>query len=395
MPPADALPVHCPASAAAAGGLVREAVAAGHGVYPAGRGTEPDPGVPRPKPGVVLDTTALVGVVDYPARDMTVTVRAGTPVADLTAVLAAENQRLPVDLGDGTLGGAVASNRSGPRRLGFGTLRDYLIGVRFLTPAGDEVSGGGRVVKNVAGYDLMKLHTGAFGTLGVLTELTFKVVPRPDDTAVVLFGLNPAALGPTLDRLHQSASRPVAVEVFSRAAAEDRRLPVAEPWVLAVGFEGKAETVAWQVETLLAELQSAPARGTVSHRGADAGPAWDAITRRPAGEGVLFGGTARPSRLADVLLSPAVAADRVSAGGLVGTFTVESSATAATAAGEQLAALRTAAGDGHVGVRRRPAGWENWRPPAGRRGDHALMLAVKTALDPTDVFNPGRLLPLA
>ena len=182
MPAAAALPVHRPASAADAGRLVREAVAAGHGVYPAGRRTEPDPGLPRPKPGIVLDTTALAGVVDYPARDMTVTVRAGTPVAELTAVLAVENQRLPVDLGDGTLGGAVAANRSGPRRLGFGTLRDYLIGVRFLTPAGDEVSAGGRVVKNVAGYDLMKLHTGAFGTLGLLTELTFKVVPRPENS---------------------------------------------------------------------------------------------------------------------------------------------------------------------------------------------------------------------
>ena len=115
---------------------------------------------------------------------------------------------------------------------------------------------------------------------------------------MVLFGLNPAALGPTLDRLHQSASRPVAVEVFNRAAAEARRLPVAEPWVLAVGFEEKAEAVAWQVETLLAELKSAPARGTVSHRGAEAGPVWDAITRRPAGDGVLFGGTspAEPPR---------------------------------------------------------------------------------------------------
>ena len=375
-----------PATAREAGELVRAATA----VRIVGRCTEP--GGHRPA-GLVLDTTALAGVVDYPARDMTVTVRAGTAVADLTVVLAGESQRLPVDLGDGTLGGAVASNRSGPRRLGFGTLRDYLIGCRFLTPDGQEAAAGGRVVKNVAGYDLMKLHAGAFGTLGLLTELTFKVVPRPEDTAVVLFGLNPAALGPTLDRLHASASRPVAVEVYNRAAAEGR-LPVAEPWVLAVGFEEKAETVGWQVETLLSELKSAPARGTVAFRGADAGLLWGAMTRRPTGDELLLAGAARPSRIADVLLSPALANDRVSASGLVGTFAVESVATTATSAGEQLLALRAAAGDGHVSVRRRPAEWDAWVPPAApSRGDHALMLAVKRALDPTDKFNPGRQWP--
>ena len=289
-------PVARPTSAAEAGEVVRAAVAAGAGVYPAGRRTEPDPGSPRPKPGTVLDTTGLAGVVDYPARDMTVTVRAGTAVAELARVLAAENQRLPMDLGDGTVGGAVAADRSGPRRFGFGTLRDYLIGCRFLTPAGDEVSAGGRVVKNVAGYDLMKLHTGAYGTLGVLTELTFKVVPRPESSAVVLFGLNPAAVGPTLDRLNATAARPVCVEVYNRAAAEGRRLPVAEPWVMAVGFEEKAVTVVWQVETLLAELAAAPVRGVVTVHDAAAAPVWDMLTRRPSADGVLLrgGGAAEP-----------------------------------------------------------------------------------------------------
>ena len=391
MSAADSLPVVRPTSAAEAGEVVRAAVAAGAGVYPVGRRTEPDPGTPLAKPGTVLDTTGLAGMVDYPARDMTVTVRAGTAAAELNRVLAAENQRLPVDLGNGTVGGAVATDRSGPRRLGYGTLRDYLIGCRFLTPAGDEVSAGGRVVKNVAGYDLMKLHAGAWGTLGVLTELTFKVVPRPESTAVVVFGLNPAAVGPTLDRLHASAARPVCVEVYNRAAAVARRLPVAEPWVVAVGFEEKAVTVTWQVETLLAELKAAPVRGTVAVRDADAGPLWDAITGRPAATGLLFRGAARPSRLVDVLLSPALDGSCVAAHGLSGGFTVESVAATATAASEQLATLRAAAGDGHVSVRRRPAGWAAWRPPtAPPRNDHALMLAVKRALDPTDVFNPGR-----
>jgi glycolate oxidase FAD binding subunit len=350
--------------------------------------------LPVPKPGIVLDTGNLSGVVDHPARDLTVTVRAGTPAEQLAAVLAAEGQRLPVDVGPGTVCGAVAENRSGPRRLGFGTLRDYLIGVRFLTPAGAEASAGGRVVKNVAGYDLMKLHTGARGTLGVLTELTFKVTPIPEAAAVVTFGLNAAAVGPTLDRLHASAARPVAVEVLNRAAAAARGLPAPadEPWVVAVGFEEKTVTVRWQVDALAAELATAPARGLTAHTGADAGPAWAALTRPNLPDGVLLVGAVRPSRLAGLLTHPALAECVVAARGLTGAFTVVSPAASVAAATELVQTLREAAGDGHVSVRRYPADWRLAPPPldAGR-GEYALMRAVKQALDPGDVFNPGRL----
>lgn len=154
------LPVRRPESVADLGELVRHAAAAGRGVYPTGTGTALDLGLPPAKPGEVVETGKLSGVVEHAARDLTITVRAGTTAAELRRVLAAEGQRLPVEFG-GTVGGAIACNRSGPRRLGFGTLRDYLIGVSFVADDGVEVKAGGRVVKNVAGYDLMKLHTGA------------------------------------------------------------------------------------------------------------------------------------------------------------------------------------------------------------------------------------------
>src|SRR6478736_2819398 len=126
---------------------------------------------------------AAGGTALYPARDMTITVQAGVTIARLRDVLKAEGQQLPVDVpfpDRATLGGAVATNASGPRRFGHGTLRDYVIGISVVDDRGEEMKGGGRVVKNVAGYDLMKLYTGSLGTLGIITQLTLKVKPRPE-----------------------------------------------------------------------------------------------------------------------------------------------------------------------------------------------------------------------
>ena len=180
-----------PTTVAELGTLVTAARSAGHGVYPAGGRTTLDAGLPPAKLGVVVDTTALNEVIDYPARDMTITAQAGITLAALQGELAAEGQWLPVDVPapeQATLGGAIALNKSGPRRYGFGTLRDFVIGISFVTDDGVEVKAGGRVVKNVAGYDLMKLQIGALGTLGVITQVTLKVKPRPEASAAVAFG---------------------------------------------------------------------------------------------------------------------------------------------------------------------------------------------------------------
>ena len=159
----------------------------GHAIYPQGGRTALDyGGVPR-RPGVAIDTTGINRLIDYPFADMTITVEAGMTLSALRAILAEQGQRVLVDAPDpdqATLGGIYATNASGPRRYAAGRPRDQIIGVSFVTSEGVVVKGGGRVVKNVAGYDFPKLLTGSMGTLGIITQLTLKVRPIPEASAI-------------------------------------------------------------------------------------------------------------------------------------------------------------------------------------------------------------------
>ena len=151
-------------------------------VVPAGLGAHLVVGGPSARVDVLLQLDRLARVVDHQAADMTVTVEAGCPLRVLEDALAARGQWLPLDpprASQTTVGGLIAANLSGPLRATQGTARDLLLGLRVVGGGGALVSGGGRVVKNVAGYDVPKLHVGALGTLGVIVEATFKVRPRP------------------------------------------------------------------------------------------------------------------------------------------------------------------------------------------------------------------------
>jgi glycolate oxidase FAD binding subunit len=394
-----------PTTVAELGSIVRDAAAQGQAVFPLGGRTMLGLGLLPSKPGVAVDLRSLNHVIDYPAPDMTITVQAGITIAKLQAILAAENQQLPVDVPmpeQATLGGAIAVNASGPRRYGYGTLRDYVIGISFINSEGHEVKAGGRVVKNVAGYDLMKLHIGALGTLGIVTQVTLKLRPQPQEQIALTLGFPATALGPILEQLHQTSTRPVLLELFNGVAINSMSLAAREflsgaPWFALIDFEENKETVLWQAERLQKEMVEAWHDGTViSKVGGPTWQLWQSFITPPALEPsqLCFKASVLPSATAAFCLRadslPYALQVRASAGngiilGQIDDLTLEQAKTMLSTS------LDAAGPEGNMVVTRCPPEWKRELPIWGKpRGDGWLMRRVKEALDPRGVFNPGR-----
>lgn len=187
---------------------IRRAAADGRSLRIRGGGSKDFYGVALE--GDVLDTRSYVGVVDYEPSELVITVRCGTPLAQVEEVLAERGQMLafePPALGpDSTIGGAVASGFSGPRRAAAGSARDFMLGARVLDASGRDLSFGGQVMKNVAGYDLSRFVTGSFGTLALITEVSLKVLPRPVAQVTLRFAVDEAR---ALDTMNRWAGQPL------------------------------------------------------------------------------------------------------------------------------------------------------------------------------------------
>jgi glycolate oxidase FAD binding subunit len=363
--------VAAPRDTAEAAALVK--AAQGLSVVIRGGGTKLEWGAPPRELDLIIDTRQLAGVVEHAAGDLITVVRAGTPMAELHGL---PGQQLALDAPPtATAGGTVAANASGPRRLRYGTARDLLIGITVVRPDGTITKAGGRVVKNVAGYDLGKLYTGAFGTLGLITECVFRLHPVPAATLFV------RAVAPP------GHAAKILTGQFAASGLEVSAAPGAEP-ELAVLLEGTPAGVRERAAAV-AELLGGEVSGTPPEW-------WDVLPWPTDGVGIKLTG-----RLSQV---PALVATAVGAGatvrGSAGTgvlyagFPTDPGAASggAVEAGRAVELLRAAAvrACGHAVVLTAPAGvretLDMWGPVHGL----ALMRRVKEQFDPGHRFAPGR-----
>jgi glycolate oxidase FAD binding subunit len=245
-------------------------------VIPAGAGTWLEMGSGRPQFDLVVSTAKMNRTLEYEPADLTATVEAGVPLAAFNRRAAEDRQFIPLDpFGDerSTIGGVIATASSGPLRCAYGTPRDWLIGVAVVHADGRITRAGGKVVKNVAGYDLCKLYAGSFGTLAVIAEASFKLRALPScEKTVVFYSRDAESLCSLVARITDSDVQPAVMELIS--PYDEAAPPLeAERFALVLKFLNEAETVDWQIEEA-AQLGSGFMHTLLGE--ADAGEFWRA-----------------------------------------------------------------------------------------------------------------------
>jgi glycolate oxidase FAD binding subunit len=374
--------VASPATPEEAAAVVRAAAEHDLAIVVRGGGSKQGWATPPRRLDLVIDTTRLAGVVEHEAGDLIAVVRAGTPAAELGPKLAAAGQQLALDLplAGATIGGTVAVNTSGPRRMQYGTIRDLLIGIQLVRPDGTLVRAGGKVVKNVAGYDLGKLLTGSYGTLGLIVECAFRLHPLPAATAVLRREVHgPPEAGRLAAAVLGAQVVPSALEVNQ---------PPSGPVEVAVLLEGVPAGVAGRADATARLLGAETTRS-------DAPPWWGQYPWQPGEVGLKL--TAALSGVSDVLAAARRSGERhgvpITVRGSAGTGVLYAGLPPAPepVAGV-LADLRKACADGggHAVVLTAPPavrdGVDMWGPIVGLD----LMRRVKLQFDQDARFAPGR-----
>lgn len=327
-----------------------------------------------------ISTAGLKRVLAYEPKDLTVSVEAGLPWAELSALLAREGQMIPLDppLDEvSTVGGVMAANLSGSRRRLFGTARDMVIGMNYSTMEGDVAESGALVVKSVAGYDIHKLLIGSFGTLAAIASVNFKVVPAPEASRTFVFSCEAldGAMG-VRERIAKSVLQPAAVDYLNPQAAQKAGLEGHCVSVRAVGTERLLARYAAELSGA-AEVLEGPREAAVWDAIGAMGPRWISD-----GDGLAVVKLVHPAQAIKEI--EAAAEGAVWSQALNGVTRV---------ACRDAAAVSKALALGHIGV-------VEWSDPARRKGldlwpapggDFELMRQMKSVFDPEGLLNPGRM----
>jgi glycolate oxidase FAD binding subunit len=350
-----------------------------------------------------LDLSGLTGVTLYEPEELVLSARAGTPIAEIETLLAANNQELafePMDYGPllggtpgtGTIGGVLAANLSGPRRIKAGAARDHFLGFTAVSGRGETFKSGGRVVKNVTGYDLCKVLAGSYGTLAAMTDVTVKVLPRAEtEQTLLLLGLDDARAAQAMS-VAMGSSNDVsgAAHLPANVAARVTEAGQAGVAVTALRLEGVAPSVAHRRQALETLLKSFRALASLDETASRA--LWKAVrdvTPFAKDDRVLWRISAAPARGHEVAAAIGEGAEYCYdwAGGLIWLALPWSQDGGA-------ARVRAAvAGDGHATLVRAPAAlrasvpvFEPQEPALA-----ALTKRVKESFDPKSVLGPGRM----
>ena len=238
--------------------MLKHSQSDGGTIVPWGAGTLMGLGNLPKRIDAVVSTRNLNQILNHDPEDLTVTVQSGMTLDDLQYNLAKKGQFLPLDpprTKETTIGGIVATNSSGPRRISYGTSRDILLGIRVAHPSGDITKGGGRVVKNVAGYDMTKLYIGSLGTLGIILEMCFKVLPLPEFKSTLLIPFSSLSCAMRfINELMKSRIIPSAFELIDSKAVqyvmkEDPKEPKKD-FLVVLSFEGNFEEVDYKIKKI-------------------------------------------------------------------------------------------------------------------------------------------------
>ena len=423
-----------PASEKDVSSVVKACAEAGAATIPWGGGTAMGLGNIPARGDVALALDRLNRIVEHDAENLTVTVEAGVRLADLQSELSKSGQFLPLDPpaeGVATIGGILAANSSGPCRLQYGTARDFVLGMRVVLADGEAIRCGGKVIKNVSGYDMPKLFIGSLGTLGVITQATFKLLPLPvvratvcgdfaelgQAAGIVARALDSVLLPEAMEFLDSGslgllASATGGTEVVagaSGACPEDARGRAS--YGLAVALAGSLETVERQARDFTKLFQDAQSRNTTCLQNERSTATWrairnvfDLLPKSPA-ERTLCKIAVPISRTSEMLaaaeelgrrLCLRTAATAHAGSGIVqACYVTAPDSPPVESLAEGLAKLRQTAetAGGSLTLQAAPAALKSKLDAWGKPG-HALvvMQRLKASFDPKGLFNPGRFL---